>query len=154
MSDVIPTTVETGERQVARSLVVHASADELFSLIANPHRHHEFDGSGTVRDRAKGPEQLSAGDSFVVHMKMFGLPYTITSTATEIEQGRVVEWAHPGGHRWRYEFEPLGPAETRVTETFDYRASKAAKVFELIGVPRRNAQGIEQTLIRLARKYA
>jgi hypothetical protein len=154
LSQVTPTVLDAGERQVSRSVVVDAPVGELFELVANPHRHHELDGSGTVRDQAKGPDRLSEGDTFVVRMKMFGIPYTITSTATQIEQDRVVEWKHPGGHRWRYEFESLGPSRTQVTETFDYRHSKAAKVYELIGIPGRNAAGIESTLQKLAREHS
>jgi hypothetical protein len=154
MSQGTPTVVDAGERQVSRSIVINAPVGELFALVVNPHRHHELDGSGTVRDQAKGPERLSAGDTFVVRMRMYGIPYTITSTATQVEQDRVVEWKHPGGHRWRYEFEALGPSQTRVTETFDYRDSKAAKVYEWFGIPGRNAAGIESTLEKLAREHA
>lgn len=149
-----PTTVDTGDRQVTRSIVVKAPAEELFALVANPHRHHELDGSGTVRDAAEGPELLAEGDRFTVRMKMYGLPYMIASTATKVEPDKVVEWRHPGGHRWRYEFQPLGPSETRVTETFDYHESRVAKLYEMFGFPARNAAGIEQTLARLAGMYA
>ncbi len=154
MSTSTIATVDSGERKVSRSVVVQAPAQELFELVANPHRHHELDGSDTVRPDAKGPEQLAEGDTFTVRMKMYGVPYMITSTATRIEPGKVVEWKHPGGHKWRYEFEELGPSETRVTETFDYSDTMLAKGYELMGIPDRNAKGIEQTLEKLARTYA
>ena len=49
-------TVDTGRRKVARRVVVHASAPDVFALIADPHRHPELDGSGTVRDvPVRGP---------------------------------------------------------------------------------------------------
>ncbi len=149
-----PMTVDTGDRQVARSIVVNAPVDELFAFVANPHRHHELDGSGTVRNQAEGPERLNESDRFTVHMRIYGVPYMITSTVTRSEPGKVVEWRHPAGHRWRYEFEPLGPSETRVTETFDYRDCKVAKVYEMLGVPEKNSSGIERTLEKLAHKYA
>lgn len=148
------TTIDTRGRQVTRSIVVNASVDDLVALVINPHRHHELDGSGTVRGQAKGPERLVEGDQFMIRMRMYGLPYLITSTATCVEPNKVVEWRHPGGHRWRYEFEPLGPSETKVTETFDYRDSKVAKLYELLRVPQKNASGIEQTLEKLVRRYA
>lgn len=154
MSQKKPDVVDKGDRRVARSIVVNAPVEELFALAVNPHRHHELDGSGTVREGAKGPDHLSVGDTFVVRMKMFGVPYTITNTATQVEPDRVVEWKHPGGHRWRYEFESLGPSSTLVTETFDYRSSKVAKVFEWLGVPAKNAAGIEGTLEKLAQAHA
>jgi hypothetical protein len=40
--------------------------------------------SGTVRDiPIKGPHHLAAGDKFTVGMKQWGVPYKVTSTATE-----------------------------------------------------------------------
>src|SRR5699024_4165949 len=139
---------------VSRSVIVHAPADELFAVIADPYRHHEFDGSGTVRKVVRGPRQLTLGDTFSVRMKMFGIPYSMTSTATRIEPGRVVEWQPKGGQRWRYELEPIGPEETRVTETFEYGESWAPKLMDVLGFPRRNVAGIEQTLENLARLFA
>ena len=60
-------------------------------------------------------------------MKMYGVPYRITSTVTALKPNEVVEWRHPVGHRWRWEFESLSPTLTRVTETFDYREAGAVK---------------------------
>lgn len=152
MQDV--SVVEAGPRQVSRSIVVNAPAAEVYAIVANPHRHHEFDGSGTVRTNAKGPEEMRAGEQFTVRMKAYGLPYMITSTVTKAEPGKVVEWKHPGRHLWRYEFEEIGPNETRVTETFDYREAPGAMVYEWLKFPENNAKGIEGTLRNLAQKFA
>ncbi|HEY2795684.1 MAG TPA: dimethyladenosine transferase, partial [Micromonosporaceae bacterium] len=67
----------------------------------------------------------------------------------------VVEWQHPGGHRWRWEFEPLSETSTRVTETFDYSGINGlqARGLEWLGQPRKNVHGIESTLRRLADRY-
>ena len=49
-------TEDSGPRRVSRSVQVNAAAADVFALIADPHRHHELDGSGTVRDtEVKGP---------------------------------------------------------------------------------------------------
>ena len=84
-------------------------------------------------------------------MKMYGLPYRITSTVTELVEDRVMEWRHPGGHRWRWEFEPVADGTTRVTETFDYSTIPGvqAKALELLGMVKQNATGIEKTLTKL-----
>lgn len=66
---------------MSRSAQVHAPAGGLFALVADPHRHGELDGSGTVGDAVVGPTRLSTGDSFGMKMRMFGLPYKITSRA-------------------------------------------------------------------------
>ena len=148
--------VEQGPRRVARTVEVPASADDVFALVADPHRHGELDGSGTVRDTVSGPQRLSQGAQFSVAMKQFGIPYRITSTVTRFEDGRLVEWSSPAGHRWRWELTPLTLTSTRVTETFDYSTVPAmqGKVFELLGFPRQNAAGIEATLRQLASRYA
>ncbi|BBX64397.1 hypothetical protein MSAS_35710 [Mycobacterium saskatchewanense] len=151
------TVVDAGPRRVSRSVEVAAPAAELYALVADPRRHPELDGSGTVRGNIKAPAKLVVGSKFSTKMKMFGLPYRITSTVTALEPDRVVEWRHPVGHRWRWEFEPLSPALTRVTETFDYRDAGAIKntlrYYERIGAKRANAAGIEATLARLRGRY-
>lgn len=94
--------VDRGHRQVVRRARVAADAHDVFALLANPHRHHEIDGSGTVKPQVIGPRELRAGDKFRVSMQMHRIPYSLTSTATEIVPDRVVEWQHPGKHRWRW----------------------------------------------------
>ena len=42
------TRVDAGPNQVSRSVEVHAPAGELFAIVANPRRHRELDGSGTL----------------------------------------------------------------------------------------------------------
>lgn len=148
--------VDQGPRRVARAVEVDAPAEEIFELVADPHRHVELDGSGTVRVTVSGPQRLREGDRFSVGMRQYGVPYRITSRVTRFEDGRVLEWRHPAGHRWRWELTPLTPSSTRITETFDYSTVPAvqAKLFELMGIPRQNAAGIEATLRKLAARSA
>ncbi len=152
------TTIDAGPRQVSRSVEVAAPVGELFAQAADPRRHPELDGSGTVRGNLKAPAKLAVGSKFSTSMKMYGLPYRITSTVTAFKPDEVVEWRHPLGHRWRWEFEALSPTLTRVTETFDYRDAGAIKnrlkYYERIGAAKGNAAGIEATLARLRDRYA
>lgn len=154
MDPTIVETVDRGPRAVARSARVRADAHDLFATLANPHRHHEVDGSGTVRPEVVGPRELRLGDRFRVSMKMLGVPYAITSTVTALEPDRLVEWAHPGGHRWRWEFEPAGDGTTLVTEVFDYSGTRLPALIEAIKAPRRNAEAITQSLHRLQATHA
>jgi hypothetical protein len=152
------TVVDAGPGRVSRSVVVEAPVAELFGLAADPRRHRELDGSGTVGDNIEAPAELAAGSTFSTKMRMFGVPYRITSRVTALEPGRLVEWRHPLGHRWRWEFEQRSPTSTRVTETFDYRDAGALKntlrYYERTGFAKRNAAGIEATLSRLRDRYA
>ncbi|WP_291081391.1 SRPBCC family protein [Dietzia sp. UBA5065] len=150
------TTVDRGPGVVARRVTVNAPAEELFALVNDPRKHGLLDGSGTVRDTVKGPTALSKGAKFTTGMRMYGVPYRITSTVTEhvdTPELKVVEWAHPAGHRWRWEFTPITADTTEVTEVFDNRPSKLGKVFELVGVADQNAAGITRTLSGLAARY-
>lgn len=150
--------VDAGPHQVSRSVDVAAPAAELYELVADPRRHPELDGSGTVRGNITAPDVLTVGAKFSTSMKMLGVPYRITSTVTAVKPHELIEWRHPVGHRWRWKFEPLGPNLTRVTETFDYRdagtVKKKLKYYERMGFAKANASGIEATLARLRDRYA
>lgn len=150
------TVVDAGPRRVSRAAEVHAPAADIFEIVASPARHHELDGSGTVVDTVSGPERLTQGAKFTVKMRQHGFPYRITSTVTEFDDGRVVEWQHPLGHRWRWELRPSADHSTLVTETFDYSQLSPIKVrgLDLYGAPRQNAAGIEATLRKLQDRYS
>jgi uncharacterized protein YndB with AHSA1/START domain len=134
-------------RTVSAGTVVAAPPEEVFALLANPHRHHEFDGSGTVRGAVSGPQRLALGDRFGMSMRI-KLPYRITNRVVEFEPDRRIGWCHAAKAVWRYELEPV-PGGTRITETFDYGGSPVAKGMELLGFPKGNAKSIRATLRRL-----
>jgi uncharacterized protein YndB with AHSA1/START domain len=136
---------------VSASTTVAAPPEVVFAILADPRQHARIDGSGSVRELVQGPERLSRGADFGMDMKLFGLPYKIHNRVVEFEEGRLIAWRHFGGHRWRYELEPVDGG-TRVTETFDYSRYNAigAAIIRLAGFPERNRRGIEQTLVRLA----
>ena len=134
-------------RTVTASVGVAAPPAEVFALLADPHRHHEFDGSGTVRAAVSGPRRLAQGDRFGMRMRN-GLPYRVTNRVVEFEEDRRIGWCHPARAVWRYELEPVDGG-TRVTETFDFRGSPLARAIELAGMHRGNAKSIRDTLRRL-----
>jgi uncharacterized protein YndB with AHSA1/START domain len=134
-------------RTVSASAVVAAPPEEVFALLANPHRHHEFDGSGSVRAAVSGPERLALGDRFGMEMRI-RLPYRVTNRVVELEPDRRIAWCHFARAVWRYELEPV-PGGTRVTETFDYGRSPLRLGIELVKFPQLNARSIRDTLRRL-----
>ena len=155
---MIVTAVDAGRNQVSRSVEVHAPAADLFAIVADPRRHHELDGSGTVGKNIRAPQRLVAGARFTTKMRMFGVPYRITSTVTAMKPDELIEWRHPVRHHWRWEFAAITPTITRVTETFDYRDTGLLKdrlnYYERTGFAKRNAAGIEATLTKLRSSYA
>ena len=138
------------DKQVSATTTIDAPAEVVFAIVSNPHQHPRIDGSGSVQALIEGPDHVSKGDTFHVSMKMFGLPYKITNKVVEYEPARRIAWRHFGGHRWRYELEPVDGG-TRVTETFDYSMYPAlgAAIIRIAGFPARNRRGIEETLRRL-----
>jgi uncharacterized protein YndB with AHSA1/START domain len=113
--------VETVER------VIPASPERIFALIADPGRHPEIDGSGTVRGVKSPAQTLELGSKFGMSMKL-GIPYSMVSTVIEFEPNRLIAWqTRPpgnlpgklaGGRIWRYELEPV-EGGTRVRESWD-----------------------------------
>jgi uncharacterized protein YndB with AHSA1/START domain len=132
--------------------VIPAPPEKIFDLLADPARHREIDGSGTVRDPGS-TERLKLGSTFDMKMKM-GVPYTMTNTVVEFEDNKLIAWQpRPkrmkrfGGRIWRYELEPVAGG-TKVRETWDISQESGMK-----GVVRKGgkhtAQNMEKTLERI-----
>jgi hypothetical protein len=129
--------------------VIAATPEAIFEVLADPRRHSEIDGSGSVQQARDGtPERLSLGAKFGMEMKIF-LPYRVQNEVVEFVEDRRIAWRHAGHHVWRYELHPLDEA-TRVIETFDWGPSRAPWALELMRVPQRNRKAMESTLERLA----
>lgn len=136
------------DRTVSVARVINASPSEIFDVLADPSRHAEFDGSGTVKgSRDDAPERLALGSKFGMNMRIV-VPYAMGNTVVEFEEDRLIAWSHFGKHRWRYELEPHDEG-TLVTETFDWSTSVAPWFIEAVGYPTRHEASIEQTLERL-----
>src|SRR5262245_5113433 len=117
--------VETVER------VIPAPPEAIFALISDPRRHHEFDGSGSVRDAKDWPDHLELGATFGMSMKV-GVPYSSKNVVVEYEPNRLLAWQtfigrFGGGRSWRYELEPV-EGGTRVRESWDISKEKI-KIF-------------------------
>lgn len=134
-------------RAVSVTRVIPAPAEVIFDILADPARHPEIDGSGTVVKARGNVPRLSLGARFGMDMKL-GVPYRLTNTVVDFEEGRRIAWRHFGGHTWRYDLEPTD-AGTAVTETFDWSTAKAPKLLELAGFPKRHPPAMEKTLERL-----
>jgi hypothetical protein len=132
---------------VSDSRVLPFDAAAIFEVLASPAGHAEMDGSGSVLGVASGPERLALGSRFRMKMKIL-LPYRISSVVKEFDEGRLIAWAHLGGHRWRFELEPV-EGGTKVTETFDYSTALFPKGIEKLNYPQRHRSNIAETLARL-----
>jgi hypothetical protein len=133
---------------VSESKVIGADRQTLFDIVADPARHPEIDGSGSVRAvRSGGPARLSLGAKFGMDMKL-GASYKILNTVVEFDEPTQLAWRHFNGHVWRYTFTPVDGG-TEVTEQWDARPAKNRFFLRLAGFPGRNRKGIKATLDRL-----
>lgn len=145
--------------------MIDADPRTVFAVIADPHRHHEVDGSGTVLGQARGPRQLQVGSIFSMGMRQSRARYRSLNRVLELEPDRSITWETVGewkghrfigGQRWHYRLIPQEPADgtdgpsTLVVHTYDWGAALAAPVLRLLGYPRRAAPSMARTLQRLA----
>lgn len=138
---------------VSRSVIVNSPAQAIFDLLADPRRHGEIDGSGTIQNaQLTSPDRLSKGAKFGMKMKL-GVPYSITNTVLEFEEGKQIAWRHFGGHIWRYILEPADGG-TKVTEQFDPNTSKMPLMLKITKASDKNALSIEKTLQNLQKRFA
>ena len=120
---VLAEILETGNEQIKSArIVINAPAEKIFSILSNPHRHKEIDGSHTIQENISGPDKLVLGSKFGMKMRL-GVNYRIKNTVVEYQENSLIAWRHVGRWIWRYELVNIGPQMTQVTETFD--ASRA-----------------------------
>ena len=140
-------------RLISDSRVVPAPAGEIFALLADPARHPEIDGSGTVRQLLSDPGPMQLGSEFTMAMKLFGRSYKMTNTVVEFEENRLIAWRHWGRHRWRYQLEPV-EGGTLVTETADYSRTRFRQLVMIVHTPKRLKTSIASTLDNLVARFS
>src|SRR3954451_10200234 len=143
--------VETVERVIA------APPGRIFEVVADPRRHRDINGNGTVREAYDVPERLSLGATFGMNME-FGGSYQLTSTVIEFDADRRIAWqSRPpaessrwrhmfGGRIWRYELEPVNGG-TLVRESWDL--TEEGLRWLVIGYRRKTRDNMTASLERL-----
>jgi len=107
--------------------VIAAPASKIFDILADPSRHQEIDGSGTVKGTPEGSQRLALDSKFGMSMKM-GIGYSMVNTVVEFEENRVIAWQPrpalslmrwlAGGRIWRYQLSEQDGG-TLVRESWD-----------------------------------
>ena len=109
---------------VSVTVTVNATPQQIFDLLADPSKHGEIDGSGSIQNaQSSAPERLAMGAKFGMDMKI-GVSYKITNEVVEFDEPHRIAWRHFGGHVWRYILEPTDGG-TLVTEQFDWNTSRS-----------------------------
>ena len=147
-------TTTITEDTVSATGIVPATPAAVFDFLRRPANHSELSGDGTVKGSRTGDESLVMGSRFGMKMKV-GVPYRVSSKVVEFEEDHLIAWCHLGGHRWRWELEPVDGG-TQVTES--YRVTKPIGhigwliIGTMSATKDRRGQlrtGMEQTLQRL-----
>jgi hypothetical protein len=117
---------------------MEAPAAPIFEILANPHRHMDFDGSDMLRGAVLDRPISEVGDTFTMKMHRLGDDYLMLNYVVEFEPDRRIVWEPapgdpsraegndpskvgiPAGYRWGYILTPDGDDATVVTEIFDF----------------------------------
>ncbi|WP_420436158.1 SRPBCC family protein [Candidatus Poriferisodalis sp.] len=137
------------QRSVSVERLIDAPAERIFAVLADPSRHCEIDGSGTLNRLTTSSAPLALGSTFSMRIKG-GIAYTVKNRVLEFEENRLITWAHWQGQRWSYRLEPQPDGGTLVRETFNWSTAKLPRSIELLGAHRKNVPSMEKTLERLA----
>ena len=116
---------------------IEAPAALIFSILASPQRHKDFDGSDMLRGLVVNRPISGVGDTFTMKMHRLGDDYLMLNYVVEFELDRRIFWKPapgdpsraedndptkvgiPAGYRWGYILTPDGDDATIVTEVFD-----------------------------------
>ena len=111
--------LETGNPKIKSArIVIQAKPSVVFSILNDPKKHKEIDGSETITANVSGPDELTLGSKFGMKMQLV-IDYRILNIVVEYKKDELIAWRHLGRWRWRYELMDLGNGSTQVTETFD-----------------------------------
>jgi uncharacterized protein YndB with AHSA1/START domain len=155
-SDSAATDISTTPDVVTVERFIPAPPAAIFDLLADPSRHADIDGSGSVQGAKAGSERLALGSRFGMSMKI-GLPYSMVSTVIELEEDRRIAWRtngptaigrFVGGRVWRYVLEPVDDG-TRVTESWDIRGESPVTRPIVRRAARDTARNMAATLERI-----
>lgn len=125
-------------RTIEASRNIEAPAAVIFSILASPQRHKDFDGSDMLRGVVVDRPISGVGDTFTMRMHRLGDDYLMLNYVVEFEPDRRIFWEPapgdtsrtegndpskvgiPAGYRWGFILAPDGEDATNVTEVFDY----------------------------------
>lgn len=127
-------TVDSSILKVSRRIQVPAGP--LFEILARPHRHTDFDGSGMLRGVLIDCEISGVGEIFTMKMHRLGRDYLMINYVVDFVKDQHIMWEPapgdietaggdptrvgvPSGYRWGFSLKPEGSAATLVTEIFD-----------------------------------
>jgi hypothetical protein len=124
-----------GRRKPQCTTIIHAPAQIIFGVLADPTKHAVIDGTGWVSEALDSKPLTAAGQVFRMAMYHPNHPdgnYQMANQVQAFDPPNVISWKPGyytddgildfGGWVWRYDLTPTGPSETKVTLTYDWSA--------------------------------
>lgn len=151
----------TGECVVATTMI-DASAEVVFSMLADPGTHAAIDGTGRVRGPVDTRLLAATGQVFRMAMRHEDHPdgdYETVNRVRVFERPTAISWETGydpgdgdlrfGGWVWRYDLAPAGACRTAVTLSYDWSAVPDS-IREYLHFPPFPPTHLDTSLARLA----
>ncbi|MEO6956301.1 MAG: SRPBCC family protein [Antricoccus sp.] len=146
------------DMKISVERTIDASAKEIFAVLSNPERHHQLDGSDTVRSDEKSDRITATGQVFTMNMyaEHMGGDYKTDNHVTGYDENKLLAWQttgpgrEPMGWEWLWELEAQGPESTLVRETYDWSKVTDKAILGRISFPLVSKDEMEATLAKLA----
>jgi hypothetical protein len=123
------------DERLSDTTIIHASAEGIFVVLADPAKHAAIDGTGWVREPLDSKPLTAVGQVFRMAMYHPNHPdgnYQMANRVQIFDPPRAIAWEPGqdtddgglrfGGWVWRYDLTPAGPSETKVTLSYDWSA--------------------------------
>jgi hypothetical protein len=150
------------DESLSATMIIHAPADIVFAVLANPTKHAAIDGTGWVCEPLDRKPLTAAGQIFRMAMYHPNHPDGNYQTANRIQVFdplNTISWETGydagdgtlrfGGWFWRYDLTPSGPSDTSVTLSYDWSAVPDS-IREHIGFPPFPPEHLSNSLAHLS----
>lgn len=146
------------DTRITASRIIDAPSDVIFTVLSNPERHAEIDGSGMVASDEKTDRITAVGQVFTMNMfwDKLGGDYRTDNHVVGFDENKLLAWKTadsgqaPAGWEWIWELEPQGPDSANVSVTYDWSAVTDKAVLKKISFPVVEQESLEESLGNLA----
>jgi uncharacterized protein YndB with AHSA1/START domain len=147
---------------LSASMIIHAPAEAVFAVLADPAKHAAIDGTGWVSEPLDSTPLTAPGQIFRMAMYHPNHPdgnYQTANRVQTFDPPSTIAWEPGydtgdgtlgfGGWVWRYDLTPAGPSCTTVTLSYDWSAVPN-EIRERIGFPPFPLEHLDNSLAHLA----
>jgi uncharacterized protein YndB with AHSA1/START domain len=150
------------DESLSATTIIHAPAEAIFAVLADPTKHAAINGTGWVRGPLESKPLTAAGQVFRMAMHHPNHPdgnYRVANRVQVFDPPNAISWEPGqdtddgsltfGGWVWRYDLTPAGRSETKVTLSYDWSAVPDC-LRQHIGFPPFPADHLGNSLAHLA----